>query len=239
MDNYKVYMHLFPNGKKYIGITKQKLNERWRKGNGYRKNSLVYKAINKYGWDNIKHISLLENLSKEQAENKEIELIAFYKSNNPKYGYNVANGGNCVGTVSEITKQKLSKSKMGKLNPMYGKKGILNPNYGKKGHPAWNKGLKNAYTTKCKGVSLSKEHKEKLRQAKLRNPNRYWLGKKKDRKSVELQILKTSYKVICLETNIIYPSHNEAFRQTKIYNIDRCCRKERKTAGGYHWEYIK
>ncbi len=29
-----------------------------------------------------------------------------------------------------------------------------------------------------KGRVFSKEHKEKLRQAKLKNPNRYWLGKK-------------------------------------------------------------
>lgn len=239
MDNYKVYIHLFPNGKRYIGITKQRLNKRWRRGNGYRKNSLVYKAINKYGWDNIQHILLLENLSKEQAENKEIELIATYKSNNPKYGYNIANGGNCVGTVSEETKKKQSISKMGPLNPMYGKVGPLNPTYGKKGRIPWNKGLKNVYTTKAKGIPLSEEHKEKLRQAKLNNPTRYWLGKKKDRKLVELQKLKTSYKVICLETNVIYSSYNEAFRQTKIHNIDRCCRKERKTAGGYHWEYIK
>ena len=31
-----------------------------------------------------------------------------------------------------------------------------------------------------KGGKLSNEHKEKLRQAKLKNPIRYWLGKKRD-----------------------------------------------------------
>ena len=34
---YAVYMHIFPNKKKYIGITGQKPKERWRvNGNGYK-----------------------------------------------------------------------------------------------------------------------------------------------------------------------------------------------------------
>ena len=39
--------------------------------------------------------------------------------------------------------------------------------------------------------------------------------------------------------NIIYPSVAEASIQTKIHKdgIAKCCRGERKTAGGYHWEY--
>ena len=35
-ENYKVYMHIFPNGKKYIGITKQTLKDRFDSGYGYR-----------------------------------------------------------------------------------------------------------------------------------------------------------------------------------------------------------
>lgn len=52
---------------------------------------------------------------------------------------------------------------------------------------------------------------------------------------------KRSKKVRCIETNIIYPSILEAERQTGISNscISRVCRNERKTAGGYHWEYYK
>ena len=35
-------------------------------------------------------------------------MIAYYKSNQRKFGYNIANGGNCVGTVSEETRLKIS-----------------------------------------------------------------------------------------------------------------------------------
>ena len=35
--NYSVYMHKTPNGKIYIGITKQKPIKRWLHGKGYQK----------------------------------------------------------------------------------------------------------------------------------------------------------------------------------------------------------
>ena len=52
---------------------------------------------------------------------------------------------------------------------------------------------------------------------------------------------KNLVKTKCLETGIIYNSACEASRQTKIQRGDicRCCRGERKTAGGYHWKYVK
>ena len=112
--NYKVYMHIFPNKKVYIGITQQELNQRWKNGYGYKQCHFVWKAIEKYGWDNVKHEILYTNLTKEEAEQKEIELIAFYKSNQKEHGYNVANGGKCAGSVSEKTKKKISNAQKGK-----------------------------------------------------------------------------------------------------------------------------
>jgi hypothetical protein len=105
---YTVYMHTTPNGKKYIGITQQHLKERWKNGKGY-DTQYFGKAVRKYGWENIKHEVLFENLTKEQAEQKEVELIAFYKSNDIRYGYNIENGGT-HNTCSEETKRKMSES---------------------------------------------------------------------------------------------------------------------------------
>lgn len=47
-DNYKVYMHIFPNGKKYIGITSQSLKDRFDGGYGYQ-TPIMRNAIRKYG----------------------------------------------------------------------------------------------------------------------------------------------------------------------------------------------
>ena len=67
MRDYKVYVHTAPNGKRYVGITRQKLNRRWRYGEGYKRCVYFYKAIKKYGWDNITHQVLVDGLTKSQA----------------------------------------------------------------------------------------------------------------------------------------------------------------------------
>mgnify|MGYP001047967873 CR=1 FL=1 len=104
---YTVYMHKFPNGKVYIGITCQSVEERWRGGEGY-KAQAVYRAIQKYGWSNIEHIVVKTGLTKAQAEQEEMRLIKEFSSNNPEHGYNIDNGGNCYGTHSEETRAKIA-----------------------------------------------------------------------------------------------------------------------------------
>lgn len=105
---YTVYMHTSPSGKRYIGITCQKPEDRWRNGNGYKTQSYFYKSIFKYGWGNFKHEVLYCGLTKEDAEQKEIELIKRYKSDNKDFGYNIEHGGSCAGKMSDETKKKLS-----------------------------------------------------------------------------------------------------------------------------------
>lgn len=129
---FLVYMHTTPNGKRYIGITKSTAKSRWKNGKGY-ETQFFYKAIQKYGWENIKHEILFENLTKEEAEAKEVELIAFYKTNQKEYGYNVENGGS-HNTCSEETKIKMSKSQkaLNKTIPQWHKDILRNAQLGRK-----------------------------------------------------------------------------------------------------------
>lgn len=106
-ENYYVYMHICPNGKVYIGITNQEPKRRWSNGAGYYRQKLFNNAIEKYGWKNIKHEILFVGLTKEQAEQKEIELIALYKSNQIEYRYNLTKGGATHESVSQATKEKM------------------------------------------------------------------------------------------------------------------------------------
>lgn len=100
-NNYKVYYHKVPKeisgydyDKYYIGITCRKyISDRWGKnGKGY-KTQLFYKAIQKYGWDNIEHRILFENLSAEQAQTLEMALIQALDSQIGHKGYNNTMGG--------------------------------------------------------------------------------------------------------------------------------------------------
>lgn len=109
---YSVYIHTTPNNKKYVGITSLPVNRRWCGGEGYRFQTLFYRAIVKYGWDNITHEIVAEGLTREEAIDLEINLISHYNTTNPKFGYNQTAGGEGhSGTpLSMETKRKLSES---------------------------------------------------------------------------------------------------------------------------------
>lgn len=125
-DNYIVYMHTVPNGRRYIGITHQEPERRWRGGMHYNYNKRFFLVIVKYGWDNIKHEILYKNLSEEEAIQKEMELIAKYKTNQEEYGYNMTTGGkgapNCTKSIE--TREKLSKANKGKKHTEEAKRKI-------------------------------------------------------------------------------------------------------------------
>ena len=121
MGNYTVYMHIFPNGKRYVGITCQSAFNRWRNGKGYEKQP-VYNAIKKYGWDNILHEVLFTGLTKHDAEMMERQLISELHTDTHECGYNVELGGYHNGETSQETKLKISKSCKGKKHKFANRK---------------------------------------------------------------------------------------------------------------------
>ena len=65
---------------------------------------------------------IASGLTKKEAEDLEVELIAKYQSNNPDFGYNLTTGGGSgVFRHSEESKHLMSEHTKGELNPMYGK----------------------------------------------------------------------------------------------------------------------
>lgn len=135
---YCIYMHRFPNKKVYIGQTcKNPPTQRWysdgsgylvKDENGKYEQPLIAHAINKYGWGDIEHIILFENLTKQNADRIEKICIVLFRANNRDYGYNIQSGGSDgrVGVpLSEETKKKISEARKGKYigknSPCYGK----------------------------------------------------------------------------------------------------------------------
>ena len=151
---YKIICNI--NNKIYIGITsnlKYRLKVHY---NCYNKNTLLSRAIRKYGKKNFSVEILNEVISWDEAYKKEKEYIKLCNSYMPN-GYNMTFGGEGQLGLQHTkkTKKKMSLSHIGKAlgkdNPMFGKVGA---NKGKKfskqikekmsqsmkGRIPWNKG---------------------------------------------------------------------------------------------------
>lgn len=92
-NNYTVYVHTNKtNNKKYVGITKNRPEERWQHGEGYIGNKNFYNDIVEYGWDEFDHDIIETHLSRMDAAIMEAELIKEYKSDINDFGYNISPG---------------------------------------------------------------------------------------------------------------------------------------------------
>ena len=203
---YTVYIHTnIHNNKKYIGITKRTPPEkRWGfNGYGYKNNEYFYRAILKYGWNNFTHEILFCNLTIEEAEILEIEIIKHYKSTNPKLGYNIREGGCCT-RMSEKTKEKLRK---------------INSNKPKEEHPFFGKHHSEATKSKLRAKAIerykdgshpakgkTKSPEQRAILSKIKKDVEKWKGSKNYR----------AKKIICIETNIIYNTIRDAYIHTVI-----------------------
>ena len=246
LKTYTVYKHTLlkeisgkNNDMVYIGITSWKPEKRWQNGRGYYKQSYFYNAIKKYGFNNFMHEILIDGLTKEEAEQKEIELIAEYQSNNREFGYNIANGGNCIGTVSEETKKKISKANMGN---QYGKGHVLSDEHKRKISEAM-KGNQHMKGKKMpehvmKILIQSRQNEEVKRKIAIANTGKKCSEETKKKLSDSHKGLGAK-KVVCVETGVIYDSIKEASKQLNLkgHHIGTCCSGDRETCGGYHWCY--
>lgn len=94
----------------YVGITGNGAENRWNKG--YRHCVKMQHAIEKYGWNGFDHRVLVANLTKEEAEEIETNLIKDLMLQDDRYGYNIAPGG-YVHYMEEETKKKISLANLG------------------------------------------------------------------------------------------------------------------------------
>lgn len=165
----------------------------------------------------------------EEAKRKMREHHANFKGeNSPIYGRKFPGRGKGR-VLSEETRRKIGVSNKGKC----------------KGKVPWNK-----------GIPMDEETKDKLRQLNIGEKNPFF-GRKhseeslKKMKESKMNISEetrkkmsegsTKYRVLCIETGIIYKNSKEASIKTGVHkdSISRCCSGNRKTAGGYRWKYLE
>lgn len=264
-NNYIVYKHSnLINGKNYIGITchGENPNLRWRNGYGYKDNDIFFSDIIKYGWDNFSHEIIQKNLTQTEAIQFEQYYIQYYDCINN--GYNKSIGGNIP---SKEGREKISRALTGipKKQESIDKQiqtKIKHSGFSNGIDPILMKSAKKVrcketgdvfgtiseavnwcHSTKvydcCKG---KRAHAGKHPKTGILLSWEYVLDDspitirsldKKDKKIIK--------KIKCIETNEVFDNASDAYRKTNIQtcNILRVCKGERKTAGGYHWCFIK
>ena len=248
-DNYSVYVHENKiNHKRYVGITKQELNERWHNGKNYKESPRFYNAIKKYGWNNFDHYTVASGLSQEEASEMEISLIRKWNLQDDQYGYNIKDGGQ-GGPIAEETKIKignanrgrkatektreiLSKAHMGRKHTEEERMKISKANKGKKKPDSWVQkriGLKAGDKHPLYGKSPSAETRQKMSDALKQYYSEHPFPAKPITKRVRQ-----------IETNMIFDSIQDAANASSVCrsSISECCAGKRKTAGGFLWEFV-
>lgn len=234
MNDYKVYCHTSPNGKRYVGISNNP-EKRWNNGKGYIKNYLFYRAIEKYGWDNFTHEILYENLSIDEAGNIEKKLIDEWNLMDPNFGYNLREGGN--GKFSEYSRYLMSKSRLNNKNCLNRKLSqetkekisiSLKKYYAKHDNPMKNRHHTPETIEKLKNRVITEETKSKMKENHA------------DVKGINNPSAR-AIRQLDKEGNFI-EEFAYATLAAKKYNLDlssiiKCCRGKQKTCGGYKWEY--
>lgn len=235
MESYCVYMHITPNGKKYVGITKQKPNRRWKNGYGYVSSPYFYNAILKYGWDNIKHTIIADNLSLDDACKLERQLIEQYNLTNREFGYNECSGGEGTNGYhhTEEYKQKLRNRPISTAQRKQISR-TVKQRWAEGAYDGitynripWNKGLTkdDPRLAKCVRKVGEYHHSDETRQ--------------KISLSQKGRIAHNRKRVECVETGVIYNSISEASQLTGITTVAYALsRRGRGIAGNLHWRFI-
>lgn len=210
---WNVYKHTNKiNNKCYIGITSQDPVQRWgNNGNKYTHHTKFWPAIQKYGWNNFTHEVLYTGLTKEEACQKEQELIKFYDSYNN--GYNASLGGESGSNGCNKEPQNRQKIKEGM-------KKFLQENP---------EALQRRINQLLSANQENRVNKIKEYYADLSPEERYERQRKRFKK------------VQCIETGEIFESVKKAaiWCNRDPGSVTHCLKGDTKTCAGYHWRYIE
>ena len=224
---YTVYKHVAPSGKVYVGITSLPVTKRWQEGRGYRDCTLFRRAIQKYGWANIVHEIVAQDLTKAQACSLEQELIKQYKEENRSY--NCSTGGELTAlgcNRSTDFKDRLSKANKGKTMSVESRLKMSVAHKGKT--PTVTKAVldgRKKVAEKLRGRAFTPEHRAKLSQAKK--------GRHSGGDSPY------SMRVLCLTNGTLYLGISEAARLLSLdaSSICKVCKGKLKHYKGYVFRY--
>lgn len=221
-DKYVVYLLIFPNDKIYCGYSSN-IRKRWRNEKGYRSQQLVFRAIEKYGWNNIKKYILKSFSNKEEALLTEYNTIKDNNLKNPNIGYNLVDGGGSLPHgISYISEQ-------GYNNMVINGKRLA--------HEVWDNPEKAAY---CIQRMREETHKKRmmLTPEELKEKyGKYNIGRTPSNAKKVLQIDLVTGEIINEYSSARQAAIALGLDKTAGSNIQRTARGIGKSAYGYGWRW--
>jgi group I intron endonuclease len=258
-----IYILTSPYGKPYIGQTTRPIKERFKEHQTKPDCVAIYRAIQKHGWDNFdKYWYEVPDEDLNDHEELMVEVLGTLVPD----GYNLREGGGNGGKMCEEVKQKMSESRTGDKNHMFGKShtdeakqkmsesltGIMsgekNPFYGR----THTDEVKQQISESHKGKTLTDEHKQKISEVTTGDNNPFYgmshtdESKKKMSDSHKGEKNPLSKKVYQYELDGTFirsfASSGDAARslnKTSGSYICACANGKRKTAYGFKWSYTE
>lgn len=231
MRTWKIYKHTLLigpyKGWSYIGQTSQSNINRWRNGKGYKAQKVFYNAIIEFGWNNFSHEIIEENISNQETadirEQYYIKKYHTYIGDKKCRGYNSSKGGHGYHNIPKLQKPVICIELNKQWNTATDAANELNVDNSAIRLCCLKK-RKTAYGYHWAFVNDTSTVKQL--QAIFLNADR---------------LPPQAKKVKCIETGIVYNCLNDAAKDTALKDgnsIGSCCLGKRKTAGGYHWEYL-
>ena len=165
---YTVYIHIFPNSKVYVGMTSYKPEYRWNNGKAYKGD--VRRAIEYFGWDNVEHIIIAENLSYEDACSLESSTILEHRSNELEYGYNLTSGGVLGTKLSSTSCKRIGEAHKGKVFSDEHRKNLSESLKGREFSDDSRKKMSESH----KGKKMTEEFKRKESLARMGSGNTFY-----------------------------------------------------------------
>lgn len=226
------------DGKKYVGMTSQTLNNRWRNGKGYRGCEAIEQAINKFGWENFDHEVLKTGLSFEEACEAEKNYIISIGSRYPQ-GYNIDGGGVKNRDFADRTKEKIRAYHIGKKASAEtrAKQSAI-----RKGRQVSEETRKKLSEAK-KGVRFSEIHKQHISEGKKKLLQENISLKEKTDKRLKSYAKNKQKPVLQYTKDGDFVARHESMRSAaesvggKHPNIFKCCAGIKKSMYGFVWKY--
>ena len=244
MDNYSrniedesMVIYAFKNktnGKMYVGQTQRTFGIR-TKQHLNRSDTYFDKALAKYGLNNFSYWILDRGSTLEELNEKERYWITEYDCLWPN-GYNLTVGGDGVKGYrhTDEYKRKMSDAMKGKGT------GKDNHFYGKR-HTIKSIKKMSEYQSNRWTVEARKELSESYKGKFVGEDNPFYKKKHKQSSKDKMSKAKDSIKIKVrnIDTGEVFESLSLASKthNVQVAHIKRVCRGQRKTCGGFRWEY--